>query len=118
MDDGLLDDLAVSQMLDNYPLEEARSHLSIPYSFRVHDHDRPAAAHAKAWGLAALHAGGAEEQTFALQQRRKQRVECAAAAIGGAEAASAHQHVSRVWLHGPGLREGCRKIRVMRRDAA
>lgn len=100
MNDGLFDGLAVPQMLDNYPLEERRSYVSVPDPFRVHDHDRPAAAHAKAWGFPALHAGGAEEQAFALQQRREQRVECATAAIRGAEAARAYQHMSRVWLHG------------------
>ena len=100
MDDCLVDNPTVAQMLDNYPLEERGSYVPIPDPFRVHDHDRPAAAHAKAWGFPPLHAGGAEEQAFALEQHREQRIERAAAAIGGAEAARAYQDVSRVWLHG------------------
>ena len=96
----LVDNPTVAQMLCHNPLQEHRRYVPIPNSFRVHDHDRTAAAHAKAWGLPPFHAGGAEEQAFALQQHREQRVECAPAAIRGAEAARAYQHMSRVWLHG------------------
>ena len=99
MYDRLVDDPSLPQMLLDDPFKKGRSHLAVPYPFRVHDDDRPAAAHAEARRFAALDAGGAEEQSFTLEQRRQQRVQRATTAVGGAEAARAHQQVSRIGLH-------------------
>jgi len=70
VDHGFVDNPTVPQMLRHDPLEERRRHISLPYPFRIHDHDRPAGAHAEAGRFAAFHACGSEEETFTLQQRR------------------------------------------------
>jgi len=61
VDHRLLDDAPVAQMLDHDPLKQARSDGSVPHPFRIHDHDRPAAAHTETRGLSALHSVRAEE---------------------------------------------------------
>ena len=99
MDDRLVDDSPVPEVLDDNSLQHLRRHVAVPDSFRIHDDNRPAAADAEAWRLAALDAAGAEEQSFTLEEHGKERVECATCAIGRAESARADQHVSRVRLH-------------------
>ena len=99
MNHGFVNDSATLEMLHDNALQQQGGDVAVPHAFRVHDDDRPAAAHAEAGRLAALDAGGAEQQSFALEERRQQCVESATAPIGGAEAARAYQHVSRIGLH-------------------
>ena len=70
MNHGLVDDSPVTEMLHHDSFKETGSHLTIPDPLRIHDHNRPAAANAEAWRLAALDAAGAEEQSFTLEQHR------------------------------------------------
>ena len=99
MDDRFVDDFPVPEVLDDNALQHLRRHVAVPHPFRIHDDNRPAAADAEAWGLAALHAAGAEKQPFALEEHGKERVERTTCAIGRAEATRADQYVSRVRLH-------------------
>lgn len=99
MNHRLIDDSPVPKVLDDNSLQHLRSDVAVPHPFRVHDDNRPAAADAEAWRLAALDAARAEKQSFPLEEHGKERVESATRAIGRAEAARADQHVSRVRLH-------------------
>jgi len=81
MEHRLLDYTPVAKMLDHDSLEERRRDPRVPDSFRVHDHDRTIAAHAEARRLTPLHAFRTEQESFALQERRQQAVELAAALI-------------------------------------
>ena len=60
------------EVLDDDSLEQGRCDVRIPGAFRIHDDDRPIAAHAKTWSLTALHAVRAEEQILSLQELGEQ----------------------------------------------
>ena len=94
MNHGLVDDLPVPEVLHDNPLEQPRRHGTVPHSFRVDDDDRATAADAEAWRLAAFHAAGAEEQPFTLEKCREKRVQRSTCAIGRAESAGTHEHVT------------------------
>lgn len=102
MNDGLLDNSTAPQMLDHNALEQGRSYVSVPDALRVHDHDRAAAADPEAWCFAALDPRWAEEESLSLEQRGQQCIERAATPVWRAESPCAHQHMSRVRLHGAG----------------
>src|SRR4051812_7658068 len=99
MNHRFLDHASVAQMLADDALEERRRDVTVPDPLRVHDNDRSARADAEAGGFAALHAGGTEQQPFALQQGRQQAIQVAAPMIRRAESTDAYQDMSRVWLH-------------------
>ncbi len=90
----LLDDLPVTQVLDDDPLQQRRRHPGIPDPLRVHDNDRTATANTQTWRLAALDPRRTEEQAFPLQQRRQEIVQITPPAVGRAEAAHAHEDVA------------------------
>jgi hypothetical protein len=89
----------VLEVLDHYSLQQLGRDLGIPNPLRVHDDDRPVAAHAEAGRLTTLHALRSKEQIFPLQQLREQGIDLASATIGRAEVAGAHEHMSGVPLH-------------------
>ena len=105
MKDRVLDDAPVAQMFNDDPFEEGRRDAGIPHPLGVHDDDRTGGADAEARCFAPLHATRPKEQSFALQQRRKQPVELPPRLIGRAKTADAHQDVARIRFH-PG-RERC-----------
>jgi hypothetical protein len=82
MNYGFIDDMSLPEVLHDDALQQLRSHASVPHALRVHDDDRPAAAHAEAWRLAALDAVGSEEQSFTLEQHGKERIERTTRALG------------------------------------
>ena len=86
-------------MLDDDSLEQCGGHAGVPHALGVDDDDRTARAHAETGRLATLHATRPEEEPFALEQAREQRVERSSLAIRRAEAADAHEHVASVRLH-------------------
>ncbi len=96
---GLLNWLPILEVLDDDSLEQRGCDLRIPNAIRIHDDDRPIAAHSEARRLSALHTSRAEEQILSLQEIGEQRVELASATVGRAEIARAHQHVTRILLH-------------------
>src|SRR3954470_7555644 len=87
------------EMLDDNPLQKLRCHFRVPDPVRIDHHDRTIAANAQAWRLAALHASRTEEQIFALQQLRQQRIDLASTTFRRAETARADQDVPGVRLH-------------------
>ena len=60
--------LSTLEVLNDDSLEQRGCNLRIPDAFRIHDDDRPVAAHAETRSLAAFHAPWAEEQIFPLQE--------------------------------------------------
>ena len=58
-------------MLDDYSLEQLRSHPRVPHTFRINDDNGTSSTNAKTGSLAALHASRAEQKTLALKQRCK-----------------------------------------------
>jgi hypothetical protein len=96
---SFLDDVAVAQMLHDDPFEERGRDAGIPDALRIYDDDRSAVAHAEARGLTAFHAPWPEQETFTLQQRRKQLIQLTPTVIGRTEAADADQYVVRVGIH-------------------
>jgi hypothetical protein len=87
------------EVLYDDSLQQRRCDLRIPNAIRIHDDDRPIAADSEARSLSALHTPRAEEQILPLQELREERIELAAATVGRAEIARAHQHVTRILLH-------------------
>jgi hypothetical protein len=100
MDYSFVDDPPIAQVLYDDALQQRRSDSTVPHPLRIHDHNRPTAADAEAGSFAALDTVGAKEQSFPLEQQREQRVQRATAAVGRAKTTCAHQHVSRIGLHG------------------
>ncbi len=90
---------AITQVLDNDAFEELRCHPCIPDTFRIDHHDGASSTNAEARCFTAFDAGGSEEKTLTLKQRREQGIQRSAPAVGRAEAASANEHMARVWLH-------------------
>lgn len=99
MKDGVLDDSAVPQMLDDDALEQRQGHATIPDALRIHDHDWPASANAKARRLSALDASRAEKQPLTLEERWQRAIECAPPSTRRAEAADTYDDVTGVRLH-------------------
>lgn len=93
-------DAAVPEVIDDDLLEEGKCDCAVPDAFRIDDNNWPTAANAEARSFSALDSARPEEQAFTLEQSRQKRVERAAFATGRAEVSRAHQHVSRVRLHG------------------
>jgi hypothetical protein len=104
MENRFFDDPTLFEVFDDDALEELRRHVRVPDALRIHDHDRAASADAEAWDLASLHASGAEEEIFSLEQSWKNCVESSAASLRRAEPARADDHVAGVGLH-PGVGE-------------
>lgn len=90
----ILDHATVAQMFNDDPLEQGRSHAGVPYALRVDDDDRTACTDAKAGCFAALYAPRAEQQTFALEQRREQPVQLSTRLIRRTKAADTHENVA------------------------
>jgi hypothetical protein len=90
----LLDDLPVTEVLDDDPLQQRRRHPGIPDPLRVNDNDRTASANTQTWRLAALDSSRTEEQAFPLQQRWQEIVQITPPTIRRAEAADAHEDVA------------------------
>jgi hypothetical protein len=82
MNYGFIDDMSIAQVLHHDALQQLRSHTSVPHALRIHDDNRPAAAHAEAWCLAALDAMGSEEQSFTLEEHGQERIERTTRALG------------------------------------
>lgn len=94
-------DPAALEMLDDDSLEQLRRDSAIPNAFGINDNDWSALAHTEAWSLAPLHTSRTKEQSFALQQRCKKRIQRATAALGRAVASGADDDVPRVRFHRP-----------------
>jgi hypothetical protein len=62
-------------VLDHDALEERGGHAGVPDALGIYDDDRSTGAHAEARRLSALDARRPEEEPFALEQPRQQRVE-------------------------------------------
>jgi len=105
MKDGLLDDLALLEVLHHDSLQQCRRHPSVPDPFGIHHQDRSPFADAEAGGFAPFHAGGAKEEPFALEELGKEGVERAPFTVGGAIPARAYENVTGIRFHGS--REGC-----------
>ena len=99
MEDCVLYRTPIFQVLDDYSLEQFRSHVRIPDSLWIHNHNRTAAAHSEARCLASFYAIRAKQQVLALQQVRESRIQFASTTIGRAEIAGADENVVRVTLH-------------------
>lgn len=99
MKNGLLNRLPTLEVLDDDSLEQRGCDLRIPNAIRIHDDDRPIAAHSEARRLSALHSARAEEQVLSLQELGEQRVELASATVGRTEIARTHEYVTRILLH-------------------
>ena len=120
MNHSLVDNPPVLEVLDDDALEQRGRDRTVPDALRVHNDNRPAGADAQTWRLATLDAARAEQQPFTLEKLRQKGVECMTSAIGRAEAARAHQHMSRVRLHDDAGVERLTtdgKIRATRRTA-
>ena len=68
MKDSLINRFSVLEVLDHNAFQQRGGDLGIPDAFRIHDHDRTIAAHAKARSLAALHSLRTKQQVLTLQQ--------------------------------------------------
>src|SRR5690348_10466080 len=67
----IVDDAAVSKMLNDDSLKELRSDASVPHPLRIDNDDRSTGADAEAWRLAALHAPWTEKKSLAFEELRK-----------------------------------------------
>ena len=81
MKNGLLDDAAVPEVLHHDALEKCRGHPGVPDRIRIDDDDGATGANPKARGLAALDPIRSEEQPFAVEQIRQQRIQFSAAPV-------------------------------------
>jgi hypothetical protein len=85
--------VSILEVLDDNALQQRGSHARIPDAFRINDDDRTFGAHTEAWCLAAFHPLWSEEKIFPLQQLSEQRINLAAAPVGAAKIAGAHEDV-------------------------
>ena len=82
MKHSLFDRPAALEMLDHDSLQQFRGDGLVPHAFWIHDDDRAFGADAEAWRFAALHARGAEEQSFPLEQTGQLRIKRSTPTIG------------------------------------
>ena len=68
MEDCVLYRTPIFQVLDDDSLEQFRSDVRVPDSFRINDDDRTIAAHTEAGSLASLYPIGTEKQILTLEQ--------------------------------------------------
>ena len=71
---GLFDGFSFLEMLHYDALEQLGSDMPIPYTFRIYDNDWASRTNTKTWCLTTFHAGGTEQKSLSLQQRRKERI--------------------------------------------
>jgi len=69
--DGLVEHAAISQVLDDDPLQQVRSDPCVPDALGIYGDNRPARADTEAWRFRPLYPRRAEEQVFPLEQRGK-----------------------------------------------
>src|SRR5947208_6027993 len=93
---GVFDNLAITEVFDDNALEELGRHVAVPDAIRIDHHDRTAGAHTKARRLTTLHATRSEQQSFALQQCRKSRIQLPPTTIRRAEATDADENVTGI----------------------
>lgn len=96
---GLFDDVAVPEMLDDNAFQKRGGDTRVPDSLGIHYHYGAAGADTKARRFSAFYALRAEEEILSLKKRREQRIERSPTAIGRAEPSRADEHMPRVWLH-------------------
>jgi hypothetical protein len=101
MEDCFLHDVTTLEVLHYYPLEKLGSHAGVPHTFGIDNDYRPTLAHSKAWSLAALYPIRSEQQSFALKQRRQQRIQRAAAPFRRAIPTGADDDVAGIRFHRP-----------------
>ena len=94
MKDGLLDHLAVAQMLSHDPFEEVRCDIGIPDALGIDGPNRALFTDAKAWRFGSLDAIRIKQEIFALEKPGKLTVDGPAATVGRAKPAGAHQDVA------------------------
>lgn len=91
--------MTVAKVLDHDSLEQSWSDGRVPDAFGIDYDDGPIAADAEARRLTALDAAWSKEESFALQERRKQLIQLSATLIWRTEPAHAHEHMARVRVH-------------------
>ena len=100
MKHGVLDHVAVTQVLDDDPLKQRRSHTPIPDSFRIHRHDWSSFANAQTRGFAPLHASRPEQQSLALEQFGEPCIQRAPSPLRGTKGPGADENVEAVGFQG------------------
>ena len=99
MKHGFLNHASFFQVLEDDALQQSEGDAGVPHALGVYHHDGATGTHAQTGCFTAFHARGAEEESFALQERGQSGVDRAASAILVAEVAGTDQHVPGVRLH-------------------
>ena len=99
MKDRVLDNPAVTQMLDDNALQQGRRHPGVPNAVWVDDDDWATAANPQTWCFSALDAGRTKKEPFPAKEVWKHAIQNPPALFGRAKPSGADDDVPGEGLH-------------------